>query len=74
MAVSFAQDIRPIFAQYKEPMMWRFDLTNYEAVKNNAQQISEYISLGYMPPPNFPPLTKEFLATYKQWMTEGCPA
>lgn len=36
---SFAQDIAPLFQQVQGPMMWRFDLTSYEAVSANAETI-----------------------------------
>ena len=83
MAVSFATDIKPIFQQYQEPMMWRFDLTDYNAVKENAKLIQEQINPSIcdgvvtppqMPPSNFPPLSEDFLKTYDEWVEAGSPA
>ncbi|MGK7928868.1 MAG: hypothetical protein AB4290_27135 [Spirulina sp.] len=73
--VSFDNDIRPLFYQYSGPMQWRFDLTNYDAVKANAALIYQYISLPdpQMPPPPFDPLTKEQVAMFQQWMNDGYP-
>jgi hypothetical protein len=71
--VSFANDIRPLFQQFQGPMMWRFDLTSYEAVRANAALIWDQISSKSMPPPPFNPLTDEQIATYKAWMTAGFP-
>ena len=73
--VSFAADIQPLFAQFQGPMMWRFDLTSYEAVMGNAQTIYDRISSkgSPMPPPPFDPLTREQIAMFKRWMNEGCP-
>ncbi len=75
--VSFQEDIMPLFQQFQAQMMWRFDLTNYETVKANAQLIYQRISnedgSGYMPPPPFPPLTDAQIQTFKQWMDDGCP-
>ena len=46
MAVSFSNDIMPLFNQFKGQMMWRFDLTNYEQVKANASTILGRITVG----------------------------
>ncbi|HYO66748.1 MAG TPA: hypothetical protein VEU33_11745 [Archangium sp.] len=75
MAVSFSNDIMPIFNQFKGQMMWRFDLTSYEHVKANAAVIYNRISDpdGPMPPPPFDPLTAEQVGLFKQWMNENYP-
>ena len=46
-------------------MMWRFDLTSYDAVKANANLIYGQISstTNPMPPPPFDPLTAEQIQT-----------
>jgi|GEM_PF-346018 hypothetical protein len=84
MALSFAADIKPIFQQYQERMMWRFDLTDYKAVSENAKLIQSLINPStdnsgevqppQMPPANFPPLSGDFLTTYNEWVSAGCPA
>ena len=78
MSVSFATDIKPTFQKYQEPMTWRFDLTDYNAVKENATLIQGYITSHppLMPPPDsgYPPLSKDFLKTYDEWVKAGCPA
>jgi hypothetical protein len=71
--VSFASDIMPLFKQFQGPMMWRFDLASYDAVKDNAKLIFDQISTKSMPPPPFPPLTDEQIATFAAWMKEGYP-
>jgi hypothetical protein len=73
--VSFATDIMPIFKQFQGPMMWRLDLTSYEAVMANAATIYGRISDpgNPMPPPPFPPLTAAQIQTFNQWMLQGCP-
>jgi hypothetical protein len=73
--VSFASDIMPLFKQFQGPMMWRFDLTNYEAVLANAETILGRISSpdSPMPPPPFPPLTAQQIATFQEWINQGCP-
>lgn len=71
MAVSFSNDIMPLFNQFKGQMMWRFDLTNYNQVKANADLIYSYISGGSMPPPPFDPLTPEQIQLFQQWMSSG---
>ena len=72
-SVSFANDIMPLFKQFQGPMMWRLDLTNYDAVKTNAQTIYDQISTQSMPPPPFPPLTDAQIAAFKLWMDSGFP-
>jgi hypothetical protein len=73
--VSFAADIMPIFKQFQGPMMWRLDLTSYEAVMANAATIYGRISNpgNPMPPPPFPPLTAAQIQMFNQWMLQGCP-
>ena len=44
MGKSFALDIAPILAPYRENMLWRFDLADYGAVKANATLIFANIS------------------------------
>jgi hypothetical protein len=72
MAVSFSNDIMPLFNQFKGQMMWRFNLTNYEHVKANASIILGRIDGGGMPPPPFDPLTLEQIQLFEQWINEGC--
>jgi hypothetical protein len=74
-AVSFAADIMPIFKQFQGPMMWRLDLTSYEAVMANAATIYGRISNpgSPMPPPPFPPLTADQIQMFQNWMSQGCP-
>lgn len=75
MAVSFANDIMPLFNQFKGQMMWRFDLTNYDQMKANASTILNRIngSNGFMPPPPFDPLTLEQIQLFEQWINDGFP-
>ena len=73
MAVSFDNDIMPLFNQFKGQMMWRFDLTNYDQVKANAATIFGRINGGGMPPPPFDPLTLEQIQLFQQWMSDDCP-
>jgi len=76
MAVSFRDDIMPIFNQFRGQMMWRFDLTNYEHVKANATIINNRLAnadiYGPMPPPPLDPLTPEQIRLFSQWINEGC--
>lgn len=73
MAVSFHSDIMPLFNQFKGQMMWRFDLTNYEHVKANANVIYSRINGGGMPPPPFDPLSFEQIQLFQQWINDGFP-
>lgn len=71
--VSFAQDIAPLFRQFRASMVWRLDLTKYEDVKLNAPMVYSQISQQGMPPPPYPPLTAEQIAMFKAWMDQGFP-
>ena len=72
---SFARDIAPLFAQFKSQMMWRFDLTSYDAVRGNAELVLGRLQgeNGPMPPPPFDPLTQAQIETFETWIQEGFP-
>jgi hypothetical protein len=73
MAVSFANDIAPMFKPFNVNMAWRFGLTTYDDVKANAELIySRMTNIGSpMPPPPYPPFTAEQIALFNQWMLDG---
>lgn len=76
MATSFQTDIAPLFAPYQANMMWRFNLADYDTVKNNAHMLWGRITgkTGTtMPPPPMDPFNDAQKALFKQWMDEGCP-
>lgn len=76
MDASFAKDIAPFLAPYRENMLWRFDLADYRAVKANAQLIYDKISPtdgSQMPPPPLAPLTSADVAKFKSWLDAKCP-
>ena len=55
-------------------MRWRLDLSDYDQVKNNAALIYGQIESKSMPPPPFSPFSDEFIAKFKSWMDQNCPA
>jgi uncharacterized membrane protein len=71
--VSFANDIQPIFTQFRGQMLWRLDLTSYDQVKANAQLIYNRISStdNPMPPAPFDPLTQEQIDSFSAWINGG---
>ena len=73
MAVSFANDIAPMFKPFDVNMAWRFGLTTYDDVKANAMLIySRMTNLSSpMPPPPYPPFTAEQIVLFNQWMLDG---
>jgi len=73
MAVSFANDIAPMFKPFDVNMAWRFGLTSYDDVKANATLIYSRLTniSSPMPPPPYPPFTQEQIALFNQWMLEG---
>lgn len=75
MAVSFANDIAPIFTNYQANMAWRFDITDYPTVKTNAQIILGRLkgtTGNQMPPPPLNPLPQSQIDLFKRWIDEGC--
>jgi hypothetical protein len=67
---SFAKDIRPLFRPDDvEAMNWALDLSDYDAVKENAQAIYDQVAAGSMPCDGAWP--KDRVALFKQWMDEG---
>ena len=73
MSPSFATDVAPMLAPYRENMLWRFDLGDYAAVTANAQIIYGALRGGSMPPPPLPVLSGADTATFKSWMDDQCP-
>lgn len=71
--VSFEKDIAPLFNQFRASMMWRLDLTKYDDVRLNASMILSQLSQSGMPPPPYPPFTKEQVAMFQTWINEGFP-
>ena len=72
-AVSFATQIAPLFAPFRDSMTWRLDLTNYEDMSANANLVYSVINAGGMPPSPYAPLSDEQIALFKNWMTQGSP-
>ena len=70
--LSFEKDIKPIFAGYKDEMIWRFDLTSYDEVKANSEAICKRITLKGMPPPPLEPLTDTQILDFQLWIEQGC--
>lgn len=70
---AFDTDIKPFFDQYVGQMRWRFDLTDYDQVKANAEMIYDRIHSKSMPPPPFQPFSDAFIADFKTWMDNGFP-
>jgi uncharacterized membrane protein len=70
---SFKTDIAPMFAPFRANMMWRFDITDYQTVKTNANLIWGQIGTSQMPPAPMPPFTQEQQDLFAAWMKEGFP-
>ena len=71
MALSFANDIRPLFRDGDVETMKRFglDLSSYERVREKAQEIYAALEDGSMPCDE--PWPKDTVALFKRWMDEG---
>ncbi|GAC1611944.1 MAG: hypothetical protein NVS3B26_29900 [Mycobacteriales bacterium] len=70
---SFAQDIRPLFRDKDvQAMKSRFDLSSYDDVKDNADDILETVTDGSMPCDQA--WTPEQVKTLQTWVNDGCPA
>jgi hypothetical protein len=73
---SFKTDIAPMLAPYRANMMWRFDITDYDTVSQNAQMIYGRLSgtTGtQMPPPLLDALPQSQIDLFALWIKEGCP-
>ena len=73
---SFKTDIAPMLAPYRANMMWRFDITDYDTVSQNAQMIYGRLqgTTGLqMPPPMMEALTQPQIDLFGLWIKEGCP-
>lgn len=70
---SFAADIRPLFRDSDvTAMKFRLDLSSFEDVRDNADEIYERLEDGSMPCDGGWPATK--VATFKAWIDAGTPA
>ena len=70
--VSFAQDIRPLFRDRDvRSMSFAFDLSSYEDVRTNAEEIYARLTDGSMPcDGNWP---AEDVARFRTWIDSGSP-
>lgn len=72
MALSFDEDIRPLFRDKDVKVMLKIsnlDLASYETVKEKAEGIYERLADGSMPCDG--EWSQEQLQTFKTWMDEG---
>jgi hypothetical protein len=75
MALSYANDIRPLFRngdiQCMAPMGVLLDDPTWMCVQVNAQTVYGQVSTGSMPPDA--PWSQDRITLFKNWMDEGCP-
>jgi hypothetical protein len=70
--MSYETDIRPLFREDdRKSMDFIFDLWSYDDVKENADLILERLSDGTMPCDE--PWDEERIASFRNWIAEGCP-
>jgi len=72
MALSFANDIRPLFRDTPDVNTMKrmgLDLSSYEEVKEQAGNIYSRLEDGSMPCDG--PWSQEQLSLFKRWMDEG---
>lgn len=71
--VGFERDIRPLFrGKDIEAMSFAFDLSSYEDVRANAEEILTKLSSGTMPCDGaWPP---DRVAVFRSWVDAGRPA
>lgn len=72
-APSFERDIRPLFrSKDVEAMSGAFDLSSYEDVRTNAEQIYERLANGSMPCDGaWPP---DQVERFRGWVDAGTPS
>jgi hypothetical protein len=70
---SFEQDIRPLFRpQDVNAMDWAFDLSLYDDVKENAEDIYDRLANGTMPCDRAWPA--EQVQLFRAWIDAGAPS
>jgi hypothetical protein len=70
--MSFDEDIRPLFrARDIESMSFAFDLSSFEDVSENAQEIYARLSEGTMPCDA--PWPEEDVELFRDWIDAGMP-
>ena len=70
--VTFAQDIRPLFRDRDvRSMSFAFDLSSYEDVRTNAEEIHERLADGSMPCDGSWPA--EQVERFRTWIDNGSP-
>jgi hypothetical protein len=70
--VRFAQDIRPLFRDRDvRSMSFAFDLSSYEDVRTNAEEIYERLADGSMPCDRSWP--SENVERFRTWIDNGSP-
>jgi hypothetical protein len=80
MAVSFAQDIRPLFTDMDVAHMKNFGVTlddfDYMRDPAHAQQVLGAVSAGAMPPKNSgePPWSPDRIQLFRDWIAAGYQA
>jgi hypothetical protein len=70
--VTFAQDIRPLFRDRDvRAMSFAFDLSSYEDVRRNAEEIYDRLDDGTMPCDDSWPA--EDVERFRTWIDNGSP-
>lgn len=73
--VSFENDIKPLFTDTdRNHMSFLFDLSSYDDVKNNADDIFDAVSKGRMPPlppRDNGPWSQDKIDKFKAWIDGG---
>lgn len=74
MALSFENDIKPLFTEDDLMCMssFGFDLSDYDDVVEVAEMIYERVEDRSMPPDE--PWPDDRIALFRQWIDEGMPA
>jgi hypothetical protein len=69
---SFERDIRPLFTDRdRTAMKWAFDLFDYAAVRDKAEDIYEQVKSGQMP--CYGAWPEERVALLRTWIDAGTP-
>jgi hypothetical protein len=70
---SFEQDVRPLFRpQDVNAMDWAFDLSSYDDVKENGEDIYDRLANGTMPCDRAWPA--EQVQLFRAWIDAGAPS
>lgn len=69
----FDPDVIALFKPFRNNMMWRLDLNNYDDVVQNFDNILNLVQTQQMPPDPFPKFTEGDIQVLENWQGGNFP-